>query len=266
MRKARFIMQSICERSALLMRADLAITILEHLLDGVHPDTGECFPEDHVCLEPSVMRALHAAILALRRSVEIPSQNDTNAGRKWTPEDCERLKALYACATPMEDICRILNRRPRSVQNQLTELGLLFPDDRPQNPNKAPGLDRAGCRWTPGEKQRLSELFIEQLPLGEIAAALQRTEHAIQCQMRVLGLIEETEDYLPEGGIERIWLPQDTETLVNLFQQGESIENLAAFFDRSEASIRARLFHAGKLNAPPVVLRPGKNAPHPVDK
>ena len=48
------------------MNAKDAYTLLETLMDGVNPITGELLPEDHVCHEPAVLRALHKALVALQ--------------------------------------------------------------------------------------------------------------------------------------------------------------------------------------------------------
>lgn len=39
------------------MRAKDAYTLLETLLDGIDPITGEVLPDGHLCQEPAVMRA-----------------------------------------------------------------------------------------------------------------------------------------------------------------------------------------------------------------
>lgn len=53
------------------MNAKDAYTLLEMLMDGVNPITGELLPEDPVCHEPAVLRALHKVLLALRNTEDM---------------------------------------------------------------------------------------------------------------------------------------------------------------------------------------------------
>ena len=88
------------------MNAMQAQEILQMLLNGIDPVTGEIFPDDHVCNEPDVIRALHYAIAALGKECIQNQQNDNgksdkarnpsaeNAGKPWLPEDDAELLKL----------------------------------------------------------------------------------------------------------------------------------------------------------------------------
>lgn len=113
--------------------------ILESLLDGVDPFTGEILDESHVCCRPEVMRALHHAVEALRGA--------------------DRHVAA-------------------SVGRQQ--------GDKPDN---------AGAPWTAAEEKELENMFLNNLPLKEIASRLGRTRGGIRARMVRLGLIKNRRDY-----------------------------------------------------------------------
>ena len=70
------------------MKRERAIEILEALLDGANPLTGEVLPRDHVCQEADVMRALHAAVLALQDA-------DASGSGAWALEEEQRISEYY---------------------------------------------------------------------------------------------------------------------------------------------------------------------------
>lgn len=53
------------------MNNERAIEVLEMLLDGVHPVTGEILPEDGIHTEPDVIMALYKATEALYRETGV---------------------------------------------------------------------------------------------------------------------------------------------------------------------------------------------------
>ena len=50
--------------------------------------------------------------------------------------------------------------------------------------------ERQGMRWTRPQEEFLAELFRKRVPIGEIAAALKRSEGAVRLRLEKLGLIE----------------------------------------------------------------------------
>ena len=81
--------------------------ILQMLLNGIDPVTGEIFPDDHVCNELDVIRAFHHAIAALGKECNQNRQNDEgkadkpknasteNAGKPWSSKDDGNLIEMY---------------------------------------------------------------------------------------------------------------------------------------------------------------------------
>ena len=102
------------------MNAARAASLLETLIMGIDPITGETLDAEHVCAQPETLRALHLAVAALRN--EKPR---LNAGRPWTPQEDETLRQLYRGGVSLDAICARLSRRPRGTENRLRHLGLL---------------------------------------------------------------------------------------------------------------------------------------------
>ena len=48
------------------MNAARAASLLETLIMGIDPITGETLDAEHVCAQPETLRALHLAVAALR--------------------------------------------------------------------------------------------------------------------------------------------------------------------------------------------------------
>lgn len=51
------------------MSPERAVEILENLVDGIHPLTGEALPEDNICEEPGIVDALYCAIRVLNERI-----------------------------------------------------------------------------------------------------------------------------------------------------------------------------------------------------
>lgn len=244
------------------MKRERAIEILEALLDGADPLTGEVLPRDHVCQEADVMRALHAAVLALqdwdadapeiRAHPELYTKRGRlNAGRPWTEEDCRQLISLHLENTPMEDMCRLLQRRPRGVRNQLIYLGLTPPEDAPpmREGRKHPvQTDQRGKPWTRDDHEWLMAAWAEGCTVAEMAAHLGRTPHAIRLRLEKEGKYEGglTADDEPPA-----WTEADNRELLRMVDEGCSIARMAQDFGRTEKAMEARLFYLGLSNKSP---------------
>lgn len=225
--------------------------ILKLLAEGIHPITGEIFPEDHVCSEPAVIRALYDAVLALNQADSdnryINRSGRLNAGRPWTTDDDAQLRDLFMQDTPMEVICIQLHRRKRGVINRLEYLKLV----QKEGADTKPGLENAGAPWYLEDDEQLRAMFDQKLLIADISAHFKRTHGAIRSRMVKLGLIDHKWQYV-DG--ERPWTQHDTELLKSLYEDGVSLPLIAAQFDRSENAIRARLFYMGLIKDAPEIL------------
>ena len=171
-----------------------------------------------------------------------------NAGRPWTPEDDRKLNELYRDNTSLEEICSILQRRIRGVNNRLAFLGLIQTEG---DPYRTPGMERAGMSWTPEEDQKLLDLFNQQQPIDAIARALHRSERNIRFRMERLQLIDNADRY-PESPEQST--RKDNEDIKRRYLRGESIVDIAACYHISENAVRARLFYLGISTQSPVSL------------
>ncbi len=242
-----------------------AVDILELLMEGIHPVTGEILPED-LLSDPDVIMALRTAIRVLRLTDDdretnpegdnpetkyLTKRNHLNAGRPWTPEDDRKLRELYESKTSPEKICTLLQRRARGVSNRLECLGLIQPEANQYGKPAAPGLERAGKPWYSEEDQKLRELFDQQIPIEQIAKAMGRSERSIQFRLERLRLIDNAENY-PEQLDQTT--RKDNDDLKRRYIGGQSIADIAACYHVTEAAIRARLFYLGLSKESPVPL------------
>lgn len=234
------------------MTRERASRILNVILQGIDPVTGEILPEDHFCNQPDVLRALHLAISALaesQQSAKPAPDPKRNAGRAWTREDNEALRRLYQSGVSMDEICQLLQRRVRGVNRQLEYLGLI--DESAPIPRRADStLSRAGQRWNQDEDQRLERMFTAREPIERIAEALCRTPYAVFCRMEKQGLFGDVEGYPIKEEVP-LWRNEDTAALREMVSEGKTIQEIAERFGRSEKGISARMFYLGLTgNAP----------------
>ncbi len=242
-----------------------AIKILELLMEGIHPVTGEILSED-VLSEPEVLLAMRAAIRALRLVEDkqksnlkenstaaqyMTERNRLNAGRPWTSEDDKRLKELFQEQASTEEMCGALQRRPRGLNHRMVYLGLIQPEPKHAGNPVVPGMERAGMPWSHEEEQTLQMMFNQQKPLDEIATALHRSERSIRFRMERLQLIDNAENY-PESSEHST--RKDNEDLKRRYLSGQSIADIAACYHMPEQAIRARLFYLGLSAQSPVSL------------
>lgn len=180
------------------MTAAEAREILQAMLDGADPVTGEILPQEHICNYPEVMRALQMAISSMadvrHASAKVRKNGRLNAGRVWTVGDISELELLFSAGAAMDEMCRQLQRRERGVKKQLAALGLI---ENSEKPAKAaiPGLERAGRVWTREEEDLLRKLHSEKRPISEIAAEMRRSQYSIFCRMEKLALYGEEYGY-----------------------------------------------------------------------
>lgn len=240
------------------MNAKDAYTLLETLMDGVNPITGELLPEDHVCHEPAVLRALHKALVALRNSDDMPVDDTAlvnrngklNAGRPWTQKDFDWLKQLHEAGASMEEMCHLLQRRKRGIEKQLIYLGLMNQSGEGVAAN--PKRSRTGTPWTAEDDKNLWDMWKKGESKERIAKELQRSSYAIHCRMERLGMLNpedaDAQPLLPP------WSLEDVQMLKRLHDSGCTSEEIAEQMNRPVESIRARMFYMGLTKEAPISL------------
>ncbi len=118
------------------MHPTAAIPILQALADGLDPVTSQPYPPDSPYQRADTIRALHAALDALRApagpaAAKTPRPLDPDkpaAGQKWTPEEDQRLRDAYAADTPIADLAAAHGRTSGAIQSRLLKLGLITLD------------------------------------------------------------------------------------------------------------------------------------------
>lgn len=247
------------------MNAKDAYTLLETLLDGIDPITGEMLPEEHVCQEPAVLRALHRALAALQNDMEPAEEDNTdvdpalvnkngrlNAGRPWTQKDLNWLKQLHEAGANMDEMCYLLQRRKRGIEKQLAYLGLVDAKAK-----KLPAEEkhmRSGMPWTAEDDKTLWDLWKNGAPEENIARLLHRTPYAVHCRMERLGMLEPEDADAPP--LLPPWSLADVQKLQRMHASGCTAEEIAKEMHRPVESISARLFYMGLSKKAPITLHP----------
>jgi hypothetical protein len=105
-----------------------ARSILESLVQGTHPKTGDELPKDSVANEIEVSRAMATAVLALdqmcvrlARRAQLPE----SVGKAWTEEEEQQLRNEFGGPGSISDIAAKHRRTIRAIEARLEKLGLL---------------------------------------------------------------------------------------------------------------------------------------------
>ncbi len=111
------------------MNTNATLIILERLIAGIHPLTGEMLSDDSVWLEDDIRQALEHAYGCVARQSAAPEEakyirknGPLSASRPWTQEDDAQLLDLNAQGLSAEEIAKQTMRRRRGVENRLSAL------------------------------------------------------------------------------------------------------------------------------------------------
>ena len=107
--------------------------VLESLVCGLDPSTGETLEPASVCRQEEVRRALQAGIGALdaeavrmRRRAELPQ----NLGRPWREDEEQRLEQAFLAGQDLPGIAAEHRRTLAAIEARLERMGLLAPEQR----------------------------------------------------------------------------------------------------------------------------------------
>jgi len=115
------------------MQEPRARKILQDLIQGVDPSTGEELPTGTVLQQADVLRALLAGVAALEQvavRAQRRAQLPDNVGRTWTSEEEAELVAAFQSGTSLADIASKHGRTLRAIEARLERLGLLSAEQR----------------------------------------------------------------------------------------------------------------------------------------
>ena len=107
--------------------------ILQTLVQGYDPLTGDELPPGSVLQKAEVIRALLAGISALQAGAARAlrrSQLPENVGRAWTAEEEDNLTAAFNEGESLGELAQRHGRTPTAIEARLEKLGLVKPEER----------------------------------------------------------------------------------------------------------------------------------------
>ena len=110
------------------MEATEAYVIVAALANGMHPLTGETFPEGSPYQHPHVVRALFVATRALEdrsRQLERQRRLPGNAGKPWSEAEDQRLLGAFDAGQSRAEIAGEHARTLGAIDARLEKLGRL---------------------------------------------------------------------------------------------------------------------------------------------
>lgn len=107
--------------------------VLQSLIQGVDPETGDELPKDTVLNRVDVVRALLTCVSALeiirarqaRRSMLPPS-----VGKEWSDDELQRLRDEFQKGEPVSNIAAAHGRTVRAIEARLERIGLITASQR----------------------------------------------------------------------------------------------------------------------------------------
>jgi len=168
-----------------------AILILSALANGVDPYTGEVLPENGPYHNPDTIRALFMAIKGLdllqtkeKRSSSLPA----NVGKRWTPEEDEKLCNGFDKGMTIRELALEHARTSGAIKSRLVHLGKIDLDTYAtglSNPNRLPSAEEEP--WKPEEDEQLSKDYDAGISIKELSQKYGRNIGSIQSRLLKLG-------------------------------------------------------------------------------
>lgn len=126
-------MAALVTTEGLHMQEQRARKVLQALVQGVDPVTGEELPTATVLQQADVLRALLAGVAALeqvaaraQRRAQLPHK----VGRPWNADEESSLVAAFQSGEALVDVAERHQRTLRAIEARLERLGLLAPEQR----------------------------------------------------------------------------------------------------------------------------------------
>ncbi|MGP4787838.1 hypothetical protein ACTXGJ_01770 [Psychrobacter sp. 1Y11] len=111
---------------AIPMKDYEAITIIQKLIDGIHPLSDEPLSDKHLCLDSDIHRALQTAIPALRNQIKTDERRaklPANAGTPWSDDEDQRLAEAFDNGDAISVLMTQHGRTRGSINSRLLKLG-----------------------------------------------------------------------------------------------------------------------------------------------
>ena len=123
---------------------DNALRIIQSLVDGIDPCTGEMFPNDSPYQQPAILRALFIAVRALEHIEEKQKREQRvpeNAGKAWDKAEDRMLCIGFESGLTIRQLAQKHLRTLGAIQARLEKLGKI-PLFEPQDKLLASALER----------------------------------------------------------------------------------------------------------------------------
>ncbi|HEY6482816.1 MAG TPA: hypothetical protein VIY54_04745 [Steroidobacteraceae bacterium] len=124
---------SLTQPGDLQMQQQQARKILQALVQGIDPTTGEELPAGTVLQQADVLRALLAGVASLEQvaaRAERRAQLPHNVGRAWSADEERTLGESFRAGGSIEQLAVQHARTVRAIEARLERLGLLTPEQR----------------------------------------------------------------------------------------------------------------------------------------
>jgi len=106
--------------------------VIQLLVDGVNPFSGEVFEYTHICKNIDIVHALEASVKALDKEIRREKRrNDLppNAGKSWTEEEDDELLIKFNDGIEIKEIAEFFKRSVGSIRSRLLNMGILTPSN-----------------------------------------------------------------------------------------------------------------------------------------
>lgn len=112
--------------TAIAMKNEEAINIIERLIDGINPLSDEPLDPNHLCLESDIQRALQTTIPALQAKIKADERRaklPANAGAAWTEAEDQQLAESFDNGDTVAMLIEKHQRTRGSIHSRLLKLG-----------------------------------------------------------------------------------------------------------------------------------------------
>ncbi len=109
-----------------LMNNQEAMTIIQALIDGINPLSDEPLPDNSLCLNSDIQRALQATIPALESRIRYDARKanlPANAGNPWTDTEDQQLADGFDTGSSVAALVEQHQRTKGSITSRLIKLG-----------------------------------------------------------------------------------------------------------------------------------------------
>lgn len=141
------------------MKDRTARQILDSLVNGADPFTGEDLAPGTILQNADVMRAMLTGCSALEERTARAgrrAQKPKNIGKAWTPEEQERLLQSFHSGESLEEVAAKHGRTLRAIEARLEILGLITREQRTTANRFGAGGQHDEAKRTGARKARAS--------------------------------------------------------------------------------------------------------------